>query len=156
MDAVKGAPNRKIVLLSCNVDDMTGEEISFAREMMMKAGVMEFYTVPVQMKKSRPGFEIRVISRPCDADNMAALLLKHTSTFGVRMQELSAYALERRIQVIHTPFGDVRRVIGEGYGVLKEKLENDDVCAYAEKAGVDIKTAEKQIYALLEAEKQGR
>ncbi|MBQ6715738.1 MAG: DUF111 family protein [Clostridia bacterium] len=156
MDTCNGTPNRKIVLLTCNVDDMTGEEIGFAREIMMKSGAMEFYTVPVQMKKGRPGFEIRVISKLCDADNMAALLLKHSSTFGVRMQELSAYALERRSQVIHTPFGDVRRVIGEGYGVLKEKLENDDVCAYAEKAGVDRKTAKRQIYALLEAEKQER
>ncbi len=153
MDTGNGAPNRKIALLTCNVDDMTGEEIGFAREIMMKAGAMEFYTIPIQMKKGRPGFEIRMVCRSADADNMAALLLKHTSTYGVRMQELSAYALERRIETIYTPFGDVRRVIGEGYGIKKEKLENDDVCAYAEKAGVDRKTAQRQIYALLEDEK---
>lgn len=147
MDTVHGAPNRKIVLLSCNVDDMTGEEIGFAREMLMKSGAMEFYTIPVQMKKGRPGFEIRVVCKPSDCDRIANLLLMHTSTFGVRKQEMKAYALERKTETIRTPHGDVKRVIAEGYGIRKEKLENDDVRAYAEKAGVDIKTAEKQIYA---------
>lgn len=149
MDSEHGAPNRKIVLLSCNVDDMTGEEIGFAREAMMKAGAMEFYTIPVQMKKGRPGFEIRVVCKPSEADKLAKLLLTHSSTFGVRRQEMDAYALDRRIEIIHTPFGDVRRVIAEGYGMVKEKLENDDVRAFAEKAGVDIKTAQRQIYTYM-------
>lgn len=150
MDTVHGAPNRKIVLLSCNVDDMTGEEIGFAREMLMKSGAMEFYTIPVQMKKGRPGFEIRVVCKPSECDGIANLLMLHTSTFGVRRQEMKAYALERKTEVIHTPHGDVRHVIAEGYGIRKEKLENDDVRAYAEKAGVDIKTAQKQIYSCIE------
>lgn len=150
MDTVHGAPNRRIVLLSCNVDDMTGEEIGFAREIMIEAGAMEFYTIPVQMKKSRPGVEIRVVCKPSVADAVANLLLMHTSTFGVRKQEMKAYALERTTHIIHTPNGDVRRVIAEGYGITKDKLEYDDVFAYAQKAGVDMKTAQKQIYACLE------
>ncbi|MBR3927668.1 MAG: DUF111 family protein [Clostridia bacterium] len=151
MDMAHGAPNRDIVVLSCNVDDMTGEAIGFARDVIMKSGAMEFYTIPVQMKKGRPGYEIRVICRPSEADKLANLILLHTSTFGVRKQEMKAYALERRIEVIHTPLGDVRRVIAEGYGIRKEKLENDDVCAYAEKAGVDVRTAQKLIYDCIEA-----
>lgn len=150
MDTVHGAPNRKIVLLSCNVDDMTGEAIGFAREMLIKSGAMEFYTIPVQMKKGRPGFEIRVVCKPSESDKMANILMMHTSTFGVRKQEMKAYALDRTVETIHTPHGDVRRVIAQGYGIRKEKLENDDVCAYAEKAGVDVKTAEKQIYTCME------
>lgn len=150
MDMAHGGPNRKIALISCNVDDMTGEEIGFAREMVMKAGAMEFYTIAVQMKKGRPGFEIRVVCKPSEADGIAQLLLLHTSTFGVRKQEMKAYALERRTETIRTPYGNVRRVIAQGYGIIKEKLESDDVRAYAEKAGVNIKTAEKQIYDCME------
>lgn len=150
MDTVHGAPNRKIVILSCNVDDMTGEEIGFAREIMMKSGAAEFYTIPVQMKKGRPGFEIRVVCKPSEADGMANLLMRHTSTFGVRKQEMKSYVLERKIRIIHTPNGDVRCVSAEGYGIVKVKLENDDVCAYAEKAGVDINEARKQIYSYME------
>lgn len=153
MDTVHGAPNRKIVVLSCNVDDMTGEEIGFARERLMQSGAMEFYTLPVQMKKGRPGFEIRVVCKPSECDRIANLLMLHTSTFGIRKQEMKAYALERKTEIIHTLHGDVRRVIAEGYGIRKEKLESDDVCAYAEKAGVDIKTAVKEIYACLEKSK---
>lgn len=149
MDTVNGAPNRKIALLSCNVDDMTGEDIGLAREIIMKAGAMEFYTIPVQMKKGRPGFEIRVICKPTDADEMAKCLMKHTSTFGVRKTEMEAYALERRTEIIHTGYGDVRRVIAEGYGITKEKLEYEDVRLYCERAGVDVKTAQRQIYACL-------
>ena len=149
MDTASGAPNRKIVLLSCNVDDMTGEDIGYAREKIAQAGAMEFYTLPVQMKKNRPGYEIRVVCRIADADAIAVALMKHTSTFGIRRQEMDAYALERTFDVIHTPNGDVRRVIAKGYGVWKEKLEYDDVCAYAEKAGVSIKTAREEIYSYL-------
>lgn len=152
MDRVHGVPNRKIVLLTCNVDDMTGEEIGYAREMLLKAGAAEFYTIPVRMKKGRDGVEIRVVCKPSDADGLAAVLMAHTSTFGVRKQEMKAYVLERKYSVIHTPHGDVRRVIAEGYGISKEKLEYDDVCAYAEKAGVNLKTAREEIYTYAKEE----
>lgn len=147
MDTVHGAPNRKIVILSCNVDDMTGEEIGYAREQLFKAGAQEFYTIPVRMKKGRDGVEIRVVCKPSEADRMAGVLMKNTSTFGVRRQEMKAYVLERKCSVIHTPFGDVRLIVAEGYGITKKKLEYDDVCAYADKAGVSLAEAREEIFA---------
>lgn len=145
MEKKQFEPNREIVLLTCNVDDMTGEEIGFAREILMEAGAMEFYTIPVQMKKGRPGFEIRTVCRKDKAGETAALLLKHTSTFGVRRQDMNAYALERTYSLVHTPGGDVRRVSADGYGVHKEKYEYDDVASYAKRAGISIQKAKEEI-----------
>ncbi len=41
----------KILSISCNLDDMTGEDISFAAETLLNAGALDVYTIPIQMKK---------------------------------------------------------------------------------------------------------
>ena len=52
-----------VLELSCNVDDMTAEQIGFAMERLFDGGALEVYTIPIGMKKSRPGALIRVMCR---------------------------------------------------------------------------------------------
>lgn len=52
-----------VTVLGCNVDDMTAEEIAFAAERLLEGGANDVYTVPIGMKKSRPGTLIRVICK---------------------------------------------------------------------------------------------
>ena len=143
------APNSKMVRLDCNVDDMTGEDIGFARERMMADGAREVYIVPVQMKKDRPGMEINVICSAEDADRLAQSMLINTSTFGVRRTELTGYALEREARVLETEFCPVRVKIGWGYGVKKFKLEYEDVAKYAKLACMPIAQAREQLLKML-------
>ena len=78
-------PAETALELSCNVDDMSAEDISFAMDRLFEAGAKEAYTVPAGMKKSRPGTLLRVICAPEQRKRILETLFRHTSTIGVRV-----------------------------------------------------------------------
>ena len=124
--------------LSCNVDDMTAEAISFAMEALFSAGALEVYTVPVGMKKSRPGTMLCTMCRVDDKDKMIRLIFKHTTTIGIREQISNRYTLKRSIELVETSHGTVRKKISSGYGVQREKYEYEDLADIARKKNLSI------------------
>ncbi|MBQ3123902.1 MAG: nickel pincer cofactor biosynthesis protein LarC [Clostridia bacterium] len=127
-----------ILELSCNVDDMTGEAISFAMDRLFDGGAREVYTIPIGMKKSRPGTLIRVMCTEDEKDKMIELLFKHTTTIGVRETVTHRHILDREIKKYETPYGEVRCKISSGYGVTRRKLEYDDLAKIAKEQGLSI------------------
>lgn len=117
--------------LSCNVDDMTAEALGFAMETLFAAGALEVYTVPVGMKKSRPGTLLCVMCRMEDKERMLGLLFRHTTTIGIREQVSRRYTLQRRVETVETAHGPVRKKVSGGYGVHREKYEYEDVARIA-------------------------
>ena len=117
--------------LSCNVDDMTGEELGFAMERLFEGGAHEVYTVPIGMKKNRPGTLLRVMCRPQDRDRMLELIYKHTTTIGVRETVTKRYILNRNVSAVQTQYGEVRVKASSGYGVEKKKYEYEDIARIA-------------------------
>lgn len=120
-----------LIELSFNVDDMTAEEIGFATEKLFECGANEVFTVPVGMKKNRPGTLVCVL---CERDRRQKLVeaaFRHTTTLGIRENELNRYRLERRIETVDSAFGPVRRKVSYGCRVEKTKLEYDDLARIA-------------------------
>ena len=142
------APIDAIVELRCNVDDMTGEAIGFALEQLLGSGALDAFTVPVGMKKSRPGVLITVLCREEKKEVMVRLLLKHTTTLGVREFPCRRYALSRTMEVVNTPFGPVRKKVSSGYGVRREKLEYDDLAKIAKEQHISLAEALDQTRAV--------
>ena len=142
------APIDAIVELRCNVDDMTGEAIGFALEQLLGSGALDAFTVPVGMKKSRPGVLITVLCREEKKEAMVHLLLKHTTTLGVREFPCRRYALSRTMEVVNTLFGPVRKKVSSGYGVRREKLEYDDLAKIAKEQHISLAEALDQIGAV--------
>ena len=124
--------------LRCNVDDMTGEAIGFAAERLLAAGALDVYTVPVGMKKSRPGTLLCVLCRAQDREKILRALFKHTTTLGVRETPLRRYTLTRRVETVQTALGAVRCKVSEGYGVTRRKFEYDDIARLARENGCSI------------------
>ncbi len=131
--------------LSCNVDDMTAEEIGFAMERLFAGGALEVYTVPVGMKKSRPGTLIRVLCKPQDKEKMCNLLFLHTTTIGVREHISQRYILKRTVETVQTPYGEVRRKRASGYGVTRMKYEYDDLARIAKEQNLSLDEVKKRI-----------
>lgn len=142
------APIDAIVELRCNVDDMTGEAIGFALEQLLGSGALDAFTVPVGMKKSRPGVLITVLCREEKKEVMVRLLLKHTTTLGVREFPCRRYTLSRTMEVVNTPFGPVRKKVSSGYGVHREKLEYDDLVKIAKEQNISLAEALDQTGAV--------
>lgn len=131
--------------LSCNVDDMTAEEIGFAMERLFAGGALEVYTVPVGMKKSRPGTLIRMLCRPQDKEKMLDLLFLHTTTIGVRENISQRYILKRTVEIVQTPYGEVRRKRASGYGVTRMKYEYDDLARIAKEQNLSLDEVKKRL-----------
>ena len=135
----------QIAELDCNVDDMSAEAMGFAMEQLLAAGAREVFAQSVTMKKSRPGTLLTVICSPEDRQRMAELLLRYTTTIGVRETLKSRYVLSRSIETLDTPYGPVRIKRSEGYGVTREKLEYEDLARIAREQGVSLREAEKLV-----------
>ena len=135
----------EIAELSCNLDDMTAEAIGFAEEALFEAGALEVYTVPVGMKKSRPGILLTCMCRREDEEKMVELLFRHTTTLGVREHISRRFTLKRREETVETAYGPVRKKISQGHGVARAKLEYEDLAAIAKKTGRPLEEILKEI-----------
>lgn len=134
-----------ITKLECNLDDMTGEDIGFATEQLMAAGARDVYTQPIYMKKNRPGVLLSVICLPADADRLAGVMMKHTTTLGIRRQDMSRYVLKRSEEIISTPYGEVRVKRAEGMGTERSKPEFEDIAAVAREKDLPLSAIRKEI-----------
>lgn len=125
--------------LAFNVDDMTGEEISFAMDRFFESGAREVYTIAIGMKKSRPGNKICVICSEKHKAEIINSIFKHTSTIGLREIETKRYVLNRDISKKSCNLGEVRVKKSSGYGTFKEKYEFDDLSKIAIENSMSLK-----------------
>ena len=130
---------KTIVQLCCNIDDMTAEELGYAAELLMDEGALDVYTTAIGMKKSRTGTLLTVMCREEDRERIAGLIFRNTTTLGMRVYHCERMILERSEKTLHTEFGDVRCKEASGYGVVRSKLEYDDVRRLAKSSGRSIR-----------------
>lgn len=130
---------KTIVQLCCSIDDMTAEELGYAAELLMDEGALDVYTTAIGMKKSRPGTLLTVMCREEDRERIAGLIFRNTTTLGMRVYHCERMILERSEKTLHTEFGDVRCKEASGYGVVRSKLEYDDVRRLAKSSGRSIR-----------------
>jgi len=128
--------------LCCNLDDMTPEAIGFVQELLLQKGALDVYTIPIGMKKSRPGVLLVCMCRREMAEEMTALLFRHTTTLGVREIVSRRYTLHRETHTVPTPYGPVAVKTSSGWGVTKSKAEYEDVARIAREH--DLSLAEVQ------------
>ena len=139
------SPAETVLELKCNVDDMTGEALGFAMDILLEAGALDVFTVPVTMKKSRPGLLITVLCREADREAMIRLLFRHTTTLGVRETLCRREVLTRTVETVDTPLGPVRRKDSTGFGVTRSKYEYEDLAELAKKNGISLSDVKNSI-----------
>ncbi|HEX6764047.1 MAG TPA: nickel pincer cofactor biosynthesis protein LarC, partial [Polyangiaceae bacterium] len=143
-----------LVQLEANVDDLTGELAGHAISTLLAAGALDAWAVPITMKKGRPGLVVSALVRAAEAERLSEIVLRETTSLGVR--KLSAERLERprREAVVETRFGRVPLKIAEGpYGPAQAKPEFDACERLAKLAGVSVREV---LAAALEAWGAGR
>ena len=132
--------------LSCNIDDMTGEEIGFALEQLMAQGALDVFTTPIGMKKSRPGTMLTVLCREKEKEAFVEKLFRYTTTLGIRETLCQRHTLERKVVTVETQYGSVRKKVSSGYGITREKWEYEDLARIAKEQNISI----QQIRTMLE------
>ncbi len=127
--------------LRCNLDDMTPEAIGFATEALFAAGALDVYTIPIGMKKNRPGVLLTCMCRMEQREEMLRLLFKHTTTLGIREAVCNRYTLNRTVETVETEYGPVRVKKVTGWGVSREKAEYEDLAGIAREHDISLQQA---------------
>lgn len=117
----------KIIQLEANIDDMTGEEIGYAIDVLIEKGALDVFAENIIMKKSRPGIKFVCLCREEDENRIVPLMFKHTSTLGIRKKSCHRYVLSRSFEKEETQWGCVDVKVAKGYGVERRKLEFDRI-----------------------------
>ena len=141
-------PFDEILEFSCNLDDISAERVGFAIEELFAAGALEAYTIPVTMKKSRPGLLLCVMCHESDKDKIIQSIFKHTTTLGIRQNISKRYGLDRHIEKLDTKYGQVRVKCSQGYGVSRKKIEYEDLARLAREKGKSIQEIADEIGCL--------
>ncbi len=144
------APCEDATVLECNLDDITGETAGYVLEKLLAAGASDAWLTPIVMKKSRPALTLSVLCPPEKEATLAALILRETTTFGLRRREVGKLALERRFEEVATSLGPVRvkTALLDGRP-LKSKPEHDDLRRLAETHHLPLREVERRVLAEL-------
>lgn len=130
--------SESVLELRCNLDDMTGEAVGFALEQLMEQGALDAFTMPIGMKKSRPGILLTVLCREAEREKFISLLFQYTTTLGVRETVCRRATLRRHTETVDTPYGPVRKKVSSGYGITRGKYEYEDLAKIARERGKSI------------------
>lgn len=127
--------------ISCCLDDCSGEEIGFALERLFEAGALDAFTVPIGMKKNRPGVMLTVLCKPDQEAELTRCLFRHTTTLGVRSHLCKRLFLSRASKTVESSAGPIRVKESWGFGVRREKPEFEDLARVARELGISLREA---------------
>lgn len=127
----------QVVVLETNLDDVSGEQIGFAIETLLEMGALDVFTVPIQMKKNRPGVLLTVICRREQRQELERAMFEHTGTLGVRSRRQSRTVLPRASIEVDTPWGLVTGKVSQlPSGVVDFSPEYEDCRTIARENGL--------------------
>ncbi len=133
-------PLDEVIVLEANIDDLNPQLFGYVAEQALAAGALDVFATPVQMKKSRPGTLITLLAKPEDAERIARLVFRETSTIGIRTRREQRYVLPRRHEIVKTQWGEVRMKIAQIKGsVSNYSPEYEDCRRIAEQHQVPLK-----------------
>jgi uncharacterized protein (TIGR00299 family) protein len=128
------------VVVEANVDDMTGELAGHALSAILAGGAIDAWATPILMKKGRPALTIAALTTADQADRVSALMLRETSSIGVRRTTVSRLERPRRVVEVSTPYGPIPVKVSAGpFGPAQVKPEFDACARAAARFGVTVR-----------------
>jgi uncharacterized protein (DUF111 family) len=138
--AAPTASNESITVLEANLDDLSPQVLAYAMERLLAEGALDVFSVPVQMKKNRPGALLTVLTKTEDANRLTKTIFAETTTLGVRRREEQRQTLSRRWETVETTWGPVRMKIANMNGSISNYApEYEDCRALAETKHVPLR-----------------
>jgi uncharacterized protein (DUF111 family) len=123
-----GTSNDRIMVLEANLDDLSPQVLAYAMERLLAEGALDVFSVPVQMKKGRPGALLTVLAKIEDANRLTKTIFAETTTLGVRLREEQRQTLSRRWETVETTWGPVRVKIANMNGSVSNYAPEYEDC----------------------------
>lgn len=134
-----------IIILESHLDDISAEHLGHLIDTLLQKDAADVSYSPLVMKKNRPGWLLRVITKPELADEHAEIIMQHTGTLGVRVQEVTRHIGQRAIQKVKVRIaGNIEEVMIKA-GKFRKKIEFDDLVRLGIKYGLSPLQVEQQL-----------
>jgi uncharacterized protein (TIGR00299 family) protein len=124
-----GADVDRVWMLETNLDDVPGEVIGFTLDRLFAAGALDAFTIPIAMKKNRPGVLLSVLATDDKVGELEEILFRETKTFGIRRHTVERHKLHRKATTVETPWGPVAGKLGWLDGRPPLFTPEHDACA---------------------------
>lgn len=140
--------NEEVVVLETNIDNMIPELYGAVSDRLFAAGALDVWTTPIGMKKNRPATLLSVLA-PTDCEEaLATLLLRETTTLGVRVHTLRRHVARRAIHTVQTVYGEARvKLKWVGADVVGAAPEYEDCRRLANAADVPVRLVYDAVHA---------
>jgi pyridinium-3,5-bisthiocarboxylic acid mononucleotide nickel chelatase len=125
--------------IETNIDDMNPQIYGNVMGKLFQAGALDVYFTPIFMKKNRPATKLSVIASQDDEVKICDLILRETSTMGVRVHKVWRMETDREMRLVETRFGQIPLKLKIIDRMIIQASPEFDVCAsLAEQSGVPV------------------
>lgn len=132
-------------VIECTIDDSNPQVLAYASERLFSAGALEVYSVDALMKKGRAGRQLTVLARPGELRGIVEVLLRETSTLGLRIRTEKRVEMDRSYHKVRTPHGAVTVKTGSIGGVEYQAWpEYEECAAIAVKHGIPLSQVQNE------------
>jgi len=131
----------QVVVMDTNIDDMNPQCYDFIMEKAFALGALDVWLTPIQMKKNRPAVQVSIICSPDATFKIADLLLKETTSIGLRWRYENRLKSVRQMDKVETVYGTIRvKIARAGGAIINVSPEYEDCRKAAIQCGVPLKT----------------
>jgi len=117
-----------VTVLEANLDDMNPQVFGYVMDRLLAEGALDVFSMPVQMKKNRPGALLMVLAKPEDAARLTEIIFTETTTLGVRQRNERRQTLARKWLSVNTTWGEVRIKIATMNGTVTNYAPEYEDC----------------------------
>jgi pyridinium-3,5-bisthiocarboxylic acid mononucleotide nickel chelatase len=137
----ESAGSGDVVVIEANIDDMSPQNFGYVTEMLLGAGALDVFTVPIQMKKGRPGELLQVLAPAALVAALTRIIFQETTTIGIRRYPVERVTLDREFVEVETEYGTVKIKVSRMDGqVVNFVPEYEDCARIAREQHIPLKT----------------
>lgn len=136
--------------LETNIDDASGERLASTASALFKAGALDVWFEPIQMKKGRPASRLCVLVKESERETALDVIFRHSGSFGVRESVKRRYFLTRRFENVETKYGKARVKIGmtKSGEIVSVSPEFEDCAALAAASSTTFEAVYREVLRL--------
>ncbi|MHB8883111.1 MAG: nickel pincer cofactor biosynthesis protein LarC [Thermodesulfovibrionales bacterium] len=137
--ADQATPADGVTIIETNIDDMNPQLYEYVFEQLFRAGALDVWLTQIMMKKMRPAVKLSVLCSQEDVTRMTGIILRETTSIGVRYYAASRITMKREFGEVRTEHGSVRIKTSRCGAIRKSSPEYEDCRKIAEKSGIPLR-----------------
>src|SRR5262249_55754591 len=146
----------EVAVVEANLDDESPEVVGAALDTLLGQGALDVFFTPIQMKKNRPGVKLTAIAPVELATRLSTIILRETSTLGVRAYTARRLKAKRWQLAVETPWGNRRVKVKQLGNDFRVAPEYDDCIMVAREHGVPLPEVYRVVAAAARTELERR